>query len=74
MEAKCFMVNMLKIINSGTKRMNAGQIDQSETVKPYSRITLGCVSRNTSGILFVNYNSNAIITLEPVNALLSHKF
>lgn len=73
-EAKCFVVNMLKMINSSTSRMNAGQVDQSETVKPYSRIILRNVSRNTSGTLFVNYNSNAKIPLlEPVNAHLSHK-
>lgn len=52
-EAECFMVNMLEIINSGTRRMNAGRVDQSKTVNPSSRIAFGNVSRNTLGILFV---------------------
>lgn len=49
-EAECFMVNMLEIINSGTRRMNAGHVDQSKTVNPSSRIAFGNVSGNKAAV------------------------
>lgn len=58
-EAECFMVNTLKIINSSATRMNVGQVEQSKTVKPSSRIIFGNVSRNTSAVLLVNYNTTS---------------